>query len=156
MHIFLNNLSEISFSHRSHIQIFFGHTVFLNLVCRLFYNTWSPSSWGLRVQKYLIFDASGEVHLCLLKRFLFLKYLQTIVFSFYIKYALEKCQKYLIWVYFFGHLYHSKIRLDAALPKSQLGCFLACCFYAGCKVSRYTIVKQRTEGQSSENFAFQH
>ena len=35
----------------------------------------APWRWGLRVQKYSIFDAFGKAKLCLMKRFLFLTYL---------------------------------------------------------------------------------
>ena len=53
----------------------------------------APSWRKMRNWKYSTFDGFGEAYLCLFKRFLLLKYLQTLSFSFYRKYAWEKCWK---------------------------------------------------------------
>ena len=66
--------------------------------------TWKKVAWNisatssvkhqwlqLSVWKYLIFNAIGEGHLCLLKGFLFLIFTDYISFSFYMKYIWKIC-----------------------------------------------------------------
>ena len=100
----------------------FEHHIFLTLVCGRHPDSFWASHF-LNVSVWIIYwrmkrhhvggwlrfqpDAFGEAHLCLLKRFLLLKYLQTILFSFYIKYLWKKMLEKLLWVNFWGHPYCS-------------------------------------------------
>ena len=55
---------------------------------------------------------------------------------------------------FFGHSYHSKTHLDAAVPGPSLGYFWAFRFCAGCEVSCHTVVKQGVEVKALKTLHF--
>ena len=91
-----------------HIQTFFGHT-------------WNLLMLGAEGPKIFDVWCQWETSLCLLKRFLLLKYSYTISFisfSSYINYVWEKCWTNLFWARFFGRpsrLKTTKTRLNGAL-----------------------------------------
>lgn len=101
-----------------HIQMFFGHTFFLKLVCEWFLVTIKVSSIvkaeGLRIfniqclwESMLLFNSFSETYLCLLKKSwstiseIFLEY-HIVAFTWSVH---KKEDKRTFWTYFFGVSY---------------------------------------------------
>ena len=74
-----------------------GHIIYLKVVFTRLSDTCKEEGEVVKTsQKISIFNVFGEANLCLLNRFFFLKYLETILFSFYLKEAWKNIGSYFV------------------------------------------------------------